>query len=309
MQKTIHFHVGAHKTATTYMQSRLRANREHLRGEGVDFIDLWARTPALIQYRAQFRRLIERDVADERKILELSEQLRAIVEEGETSSNSLVVLSYENILGGFDLTQRGAPYPNAAIAIRHIIEAFPDRRVKIFLSIRSLDRFLESGYLQRVTTRRETRTFKQYFNQVDVQALSWVPLVRAVKSLVEPEDFMLWDYESFFSDEWVIWNALLNIPNAQEALVNPAKKSNYSLSAKGLKYMRSVNKVATAEDAKKFRSFVKQNFGCQTGLKSPKLLGDAGRRQLIEIYERDRKELAGLYDEPAIDRISEGVSK
>lgn len=309
MQKTIHFHVGAHKTATTYMQSRLRVNRERLRSEGVDFIDLWARTPALMQYRAKFRRLIESDVADERSILDLSGQLRAIVEEGASSSNALVVLSYENILGGFDLTQRGAPYPNAAIAIRHIIEAFSDCRVRIFLSIRSLDRFLESGYLQRVTTRRETRTFKQYLNQVDLQALSWLPLVRAAKSVVGSEDLLLWEYESFFSDEPAIWNALLDSSNAEEALVNLAKKSNYSLSAKGLKYMRSVNKVATAEDAKKFRNFVKQNFGCQTGLKSPKLLRDASRRQLIDIYERDRKELASLHDEISIDRISDGVSK
>jgi hypothetical protein len=262
-----------------------------------------------MQYRTQFRRLIEPDVADERKILELSGQLRAIVEEGASSLNSLAVLSYENILGGFDLTQRGAPYPNAALAIRHIIEAFSGCRVKIFLSIRSLDRFLESGYLQRVTTRRETRSFKQYLNQVDVHALSWLPLVHAVKSVVGSEDLMLWEYERFFSDEPVIWNALLDSPNAEEALVNPAKKSNYSLSAKGLKYMRSVNKVATAEDAKKFRNFVKQNFGRQTGLKSPKLLDDDSRQQLIEIYERDRKELAGLYDEIPIDRISDGVSK
>ena len=291
------------------MQSRLRANRERLRREGVDFIDLWARTPAIMQYRTQLKRVIERDVVDERKIFKLSGQLRAIVEEGTSSSSSLAVLSYENVLGGFDLTQNGAPYPNAAIAIRHIIEAFSDCRVKILLSIRSLDRFLESGYLQRVTTRRETRSFKQYLNQVDVPALSWLPIVRTVKSVVGPEDLMLWEYESFFSDEPVIWNALLDRPDAEAVLINPAKKSNFSLSAKGLKYMRSVNKVATAEDAKKFRIFVKQSFGCQTGLKSPKLLGDASRQQLIEIYERDRKELAALYDEFSIDRISDGVSK
>jgi len=293
VRKTIHFHVGAHKTATTYMQSRLRANREHLRSEGVDFIDLWAKEPAIGQYRQRLKSVIETDVVDERKILQLSGQLRSIVEEGTSSSNSLAVLSYENVLGGFDLTQSGAPYPHAAIAIRHIIEAFSDCKVRIFLSIRSLDRFLESGYLQRVTTRRETRRFEHYLDQVDVPALSWLPLVRAVESIVGPEGMILWEYESFFSDEPVIWNALLDRPDAEAALVNPAKRSNYSLSAKGLKYMRSINKVATPGDAKKSRFFIKKSFGSQTGLNPPKLLGNASRQQLIENYERDRKELAG----------------
>ena len=142
MQKTIHFHVGVHKTATTYMQSRLRANRELLRGEGVDYIDLWAKRPAVGQYRRTLKRIVEKDVVDEQQILQLSGQLRDIAAEEASSSSSLAVLSYENILGGFDLTQSGAPYPNAALAIRHIIEAFPDCRVRIFISIRSLDRMV-----------------------------------------------------------------------------------------------------------------------------------------------------------------------
>jgi len=293
VQKTIHFHVGAHKTATTYMQSRLRVNQEHLRREGVDYIDLWARGQAERRYRKRLEKILEKDVVNERKISRLSGQLRDIVAKGTSSSNSLAVLSFENALGGFDLTRNSAPYPHAAAAIRHIVEALPDCRVRIFLSIRSLDRFLESGYLQRVTTRRETRSFKQYLNQVDVPALSWLPLVRAVESVVGPEDMILWEYERFFSDEPAIWNALLDRPDAEATLINPAMRNNRSLSAQGLIYMRSVNKIATRKVAKKLRIFIKKFFNPQTGSKPPKLLCDVSRQKLIESYERDRKELAG----------------
>ena len=208
------------------MQSRLRVNRESLRSEGVDYVDLWAKSPAVRQYRKRLKRIIEKDVVDEQRLLQLSGRLREIVLEETSSPSSLAVLSYENVLGGFDLTQSGAPYPNATLAIRHIIEAFPDCRVRIFVSVRSLDRFLESGYLQRVTSRRETRRFKQYLNQIDLPTLSWLPLVRAVESVISPEDIILWEYEKFFSDEPAIWNALLDRSDAEDLLVSPAKKSN-----------------------------------------------------------------------------------
>jgi hypothetical protein len=74
-------------------------------------------------------------------------------------------------------------------------------------------------------------------------------------------------------------------------LVRPAKRNNYSLSVKGLEYMRSINKVATRADARKFRPFVRGCFGAQPGFKPPELLDDVRRQQLISNYERDRMDL------------------
>jgi hypothetical protein len=275
------------------MQSRLKVNREYLHEEGVDFINLWARRRAENQYRKRLAKILNKEVVDERKILRLSRQLHDIVAMEETASNSLVVLSFENILGSFDLTRNPVPYPHAAAVIRHIAEAFSDHRIRIFLAIRSLDRFLESGYVQRVTTRRVTRSFELYLCVIDVPALSWLPLVRAVESVVGSEDTILWAYERFFSDEPAIWNALLNRPDAEAILINPARRSNHSLSARGLTVMRGVNKVGTPKVAKKLRKFIKRHFSDGTGSNSPNLLCDASRLQLIENYERDLKELAG----------------
>lgn len=291
--KTIHVHVGAHKTATTYMQSRLRSNRELLHNEGVDFIDLWARGTEEKLYRKKLKRLIEADVVDTRAMARMSKQLRSIVANGTSPANQLVVISYENILGDYDLTKGAAPYPNAEPAIRHLAEAFPEWKLKIFLSIRSLDRFVESGYVQRVCTRRETRPFKRYLNEIDVAAISWMPVVRAIASVVGRENVAVWEYENFVSDEQPIWNALLARVDAVAALARPAKEGNYSLSAKGLKYMRSINKVATPGDARKFRPFMEETFGPHLGFKPPELLDTVRRQQLISNYERDRRELIG----------------
>jgi len=293
-RKTIHFHVGAHKTATTYMQSSLRSNRERLAACNIDFVDLWARQPAERLYRRSLTLSIESGSPESRDLSDLATNLRDIVTDASPSRHSLAVLSFENMLGSYDLTRGPAPYPYAAAAAQHIVDAFPDSDIQLFFSIRSLDRFLESGYLQRVVTRRETRKFEQYVSEVDLEALSWIRVVRALESVVGAENLTLWEYESFFSAEAEIWRDLLNSDDPKSLLVSPAKKSNSSLSAKGLKYMRSINRVATPADARRFRRFVKATFGLEKGQKSPRLLDDARREMLLKQYERDRDELGDL---------------
>lgn len=291
--KTVHFHVGAHKTATTYMQSRLRSNRQRLRNDGINFVDLWAKNDEEKRYRKQLKRVIEKERVNEQKLALISTQLHDIVAKATQPDNSLIVLSYENMLGDYDLTKGPAPYPNAGTAIRHVVNAFPDWQVRIFFSIRSLDRFVESGYVQRVFTRYETRRFKGYMKQIDVTGLSWMPVVSAINAAIGAENVFVWEYEKFVKAEQIVWNALLARPDAEKLLVRPAKASNYSLSGKGLRYMRSINKVATPADARKFRSLIKQTFACQLGYEPPKLLDSAMRQRLISSYERDCAELFG----------------
>lgn len=290
-ERTIHFHVGAHKTATTYIQSRLRSNRQQLLSEGIDFIDLWAGGGAERAYRKKYRRLIEKDDVDDAALSDLSDDLRELVAERARDDHSLIVLSYENILGDFDLSKRGAPYPNAQHAIRHVVRAFSGWKVKVFLSIRSLDRFLESSYVQRVVTRRETRRFAKYLAMIDVESFSWQPLVNSLNDIVGGSNWFAWKYEDFKANESHVWNCFLGHDQSQGVLARPAKRSNPSLSATGLKYMRSINRIATPADARKFRPFVRESFCSLPASKPLSLIDDERRQLLITNYARDLQEL------------------
>ena len=306
-RKVIHYHVGAHKTATTYMQSRMRSNRQRLAHAGIDYVDLWSKQPEVRSYRKALKRTIESDAPDPRILSRLAADLRKIVTEASPSPGSLVVLSYENVMGTYDTTQGPAPYPHAAAAAQHIVEAFPDHDVRLFFSIRSLDRFLESGYVQRVFTRRETRRFRRYIRAVDLESLSWVRAVRELESVIGTENLTVWEYESFFSGEEAIWRDLLGHDDPNSLLVKPAKNSNYSLSAKGLKYMRSINRVATPADGRKFRRFVKETFGRGKRQQSPKLMREKRRNQLQARYAQDCEELSDLLGNNApLGKIAEG---
>ena len=289
--RKVHFHVGAHKTATTYMQSRLRSNKRRLRKEGIDFIDLWAKTDEMDAYRTTLKVAIESDRIDEKQAKEASRLLRAVVDGAISASNSIVVMSYENVLGDFDLSKGRTPYPNIEIAVCHIAAALRDYDLRIYFSFRSLDRFVESGYLQRIYTRFETRRFKEYIDLVDANNVSWIPAVRSMASIVGRENVMAWAYEDFLVDESPVWNSLLSRSDAETVLVRPAKKVNKSLSEKGLKYMRGINRLATAADAKKFRRFIRRNFRSQPGQEPPRLLDDARRQVLIENYTRNCREI------------------
>ena len=198
-------------------------------------------------------------------------------------------------------------HPNAAAAAQHVAEAFSDCDLRLFFSIRSLDRFLESGYVQRIVTRRETRNFRKYLDELDLQALSWIRAVRALESIVGAENLSVWAYESFFSGEAAIWCDLLDCEDPESLLVRPPKNTNSSLSAKGLRYMRSINRVATPADSRKFRRFVKATFGLEKGQKLPQLLDDAQRAELCAQYERDCEALGDLLRRsPPLQKIAGG---
>ena len=237
---------------------------------------------------------MESDSPDPRDLASMSDALRDIVNEASPSPKSHVVLSFENVLGGYDLTRGSVPYPNAKEAGRHIAEAFPDCETKVFFAIRSLDRFLESSYIQRVFTRRETRSIEQYIAELNLNKLSWQPSARALESVVGTENLIIWEYEKFFDGEAAIWRKLLNNAEPESLLAKPAKNANASQSAKGLKYMLGINRMVTQGDARRFRRFVKKTFAPRKGRASPRLLDDSVREQLLGQYERDRADLGDL---------------
>lgn len=290
----IHFHVGAHKTATTYIQSCLRANQDYLQAQGIRFVDLWERCEDTSAYRDSLRLAVEGDAVDGEKLREASGRLRALVDErvGGDPPDGPLILSFENALGDYDLS-RGGIYPRADIALTHIFNAFPDARIKIFFSFRCFDRFLESGYMQRVYSRLETRTFKQYLADVDVDAMHWMSVIRALESVAGTSSLVAWDYDDFFPGEGKVWSALLGRDDWEAILFEPAARVNPSLSKRGLRYMRRINKFVAPEDAPRFRRFVKRNFGVQTGRKLPTLLEPDMRERLITQYEREQAIIRG----------------
>jgi len=157
------------------MQSLLRNNRETLLNNGVRVIDLWEKFDG----HAKFRNVVsnatwqdnptDEDVAGLREIL--SERL-LISKKHDQQVIDTYVISFENLIGSYHLSNTNGIYPNAARAARIVSESFSQLPVKAFFSIRSFDRFIESCYLRTVYTQKEHRTFKRFYRDVCRNTLS-----------------------------------------------------------------------------------------------------------------------------------------
>src|SRR5690625_7656341 len=78
----VHFHIGPHKTATTYMQARLRANWEQLADRGICFVDLWRGGKVGAAYRAALRAGLDGGRARRGRLREAEDLLLNLTQQG-----------------------------------------------------------------------------------------------------------------------------------------------------------------------------------------------------------------------------------
>ena len=282
------------------MQSLLRNNRKVLLENGICVVDLWGR----FDKYAEFRRLAMRAMWPDDPALEDIEKLkRILVEQFHASENhdenrviDTYIISFENIIGSYHLSNTMGIYPNAARAVRMISETFPQLPLKAFFSIRSFDRFIESCYLQSVYTQKEHRPFREFYRDVRRTDLSWVDSLKAIVNVVGDENIVVWTYETFRKSEERIWRELLRVPETAQLLLRPASRSNTSMSEKGVEFMRAINQVGPPTAAKKFRRIIKHKFSTGTGDDAPRLLRKSERTKLQDLYAAELRTITQSFD-------------
>jgi hypothetical protein len=294
----IHFHVGAHKTATTYLQSCLRENRKNLSRRGIRFIDMHKQTEDLKAYRKCLKAALwKKSGPDITQLREATRRLRELVTRrlSGKSQTGLLVLSYENTPGSYDVTGDGI-YPHADLGVQHALQAFPECDTTFFFAFRRVDHFLESCYLQMVYTKKETRDFKKYLAHVNIDKLRWMPVIESMESACGKDHLRLWDYGSFFRNEDIFWRYFLDTDDARAILESPARRSNPSLSKTGLYYMRKINGFMRTPDNKTFRLFIKKNFCVTKENPKPTFVDHDLRERLLRQYEDDCSTMNERFD-------------
>jgi hypothetical protein len=114
----LHFHFGAHKTATTYMQSLLRNNRQTLHENGVSVVDLWDNFDGHTDFRNAVMNAMWEDnpgVEDVEKFVRiLKERFNESAKFDKHQVIDTYVISFENIIGSYQLSNTKGIYPYAA---------------------------------------------------------------------------------------------------------------------------------------------------------------------------------------------------
>lgn len=276
-RKIVAFHVGAHKTGTSVVQSYLRDNARRLRRHRLVYL-----------HRTAMNGFVgwgEKLVADPGPLSRRLEQIQR------TPWFRAVIASHENTLGRPFVDGVPGLYPRAGEIIPALQRVLKPYRAKVFLSIRPQVEFVESYYLQLIH-QGGRRPFQDWLADIDLDALSWRPTVAALTEAfgadqVEILDFrrLQRDQEAYVRDFFRRIDPRLSIDVHLPAVRNP------SVSEKGLRLALAANPHLTSHAERRLmRVFLQEHFS-NVDYPRPDLLTADQKSLLQERYADEYEEL------------------
>ena len=182
-------HIGAHKTATTSIQWTLRNNKELLEQQNnlniilpEDFLQL--------HIRKHFRFLaqgFENDSAFNQSIELAKLSIKPLLD-----PNKLNVISYEGFMGHSDLREYGGIY--RPIIGKSLKAIFSDDLLKVILTIRRQDEFINSCYLQQVKEAKNIN-FEDFTAGILPQNISWSRITNEIEKSLGEEKLLVMPME------------------------------------------------------------------------------------------------------------------
>ncbi len=243
----IHLHLGAHKTATTYIQSQLFDNRADLATTGAGFVGLWV-------MRKQFTRLFETlgwfdPVWAPVTRWILRRRLRVILKPH--GGKKLVILSDENLAGLIRTNYwRGGLYRGLKARMKMLRSVFSGHDVHYFFCIRPYADHLTSSYLQWAATGKPP-SFDTFLARFGPDMPGWAEAVAAIAGAAGKDRVTVWTYDWFKQDPSRL--LLLLAPGSQLKVTEEELKRDIlpSLTLRGLDVMQKLEKsLSKAERVK-----------------------------------------------------------
>ena len=245
---TIKLYIGAHKTATTHIQTLLEHNRDILKANHIQLS-----TPPQLRksWLPSFLNYCHHD--NNAHIEKLKK---------EAPSDGIWILSDENITGTpyeFKISNKGI-YPNIEKRLKCLKSLFPNAKIELFFSLRSYDSFYRSTYLE-VVRNRGYLPFKEYYNEEQFRHNSWLNVIEMFTNIIPQKNITLWCYEEIHNLMPEIINQMTELNNAKALIENyPIKKTRESLSNKTLQVLASLSYVMTQEESQKIVEVINNKY-------------------------------------------------
>jgi len=239
MHMTIKLYIGAHKTATTHIQSLLEYNKETLVKSQIKLS-----TPTSLR---------KSWLNDFLKYCHKNEKTNITKLQNEAPTNGIWILSDENIVGTpyeFMISNKGM-YPNIKKRLQALKKLFPIANIEIFFAIRSYEKFYRSTYLE-VVRNRGYIPFEEYYQEEKFMKNSWIDVIKMFTETIPQENITLWCYEDIDTLMPHIINRMTEQENAKELIAKyPIKKTRESLSSKTIEVLASLSSEMTQKESKK----------------------------------------------------------
>jgi len=188
--------VGAHKTATTYIQNTLLDNLEILKSQGISYIPL-----------SVMRQEITKSIANKNVS---AQELRALILKNSDYGKKLII-SEENIMGGTgDLFNHNELYPEAKFRLKKIKEAFYDHNIYVFFSVREYSSYLSSMYCEFLRHYKKHITFEEYIKDYNLIKFSWDSIINEITGIFGHNYCSIIRFEDFIADNNVLFSYFFN---------------------------------------------------------------------------------------------------
>lgn len=190
----VFLHLGAHKTATSYLQACLKASPELFETYGCRLVTQFDLSDDL---RRRIREW-QSDLTSTDPLPPYQDFLAGLVTPADDTR--YVLLSFEGLIGRLSLALHGVIYPSSAKTIEALRSAFEDQPVRVGFAVRNYADLVCSTYSETVNGSFSIRTFDEYLAAVDLPGLTWAPVVTQLREAFGEANVKVWSYEEYRRD-------------------------------------------------------------------------------------------------------------
>ena len=224
----INLHLGAHKTATTYIQNILNTNQRLLNDNEIYFS-----TPTQLRNERWFESILTKDGIDDIH--------GDNTEENTIPTSGLWIISEENILGiPYDFMTSNEIYPRASKRLHNLKKLISDKDITIYFSIRCYHSYYSSCYLE-VVRNNGYLDFSNFYDKSRFKHNTWLSVIDVLTKIFPENNIVLWCYEDFIKLENIILKKLTGLADNELVIDDSAALKRTSLSSKALDRLKKMS--------------------------------------------------------------------
>lgn len=276
-------HLGAHKTATTYLQARLARSVGSLLEKGVYFVPV----PELRKKVIHVRDASPVNMIPGVREWRTADIFRKYLQEAEISKCERLIFSEENLLGSLkQFISTGLLYHSVGSRFGRVFKGIDERPVTALLAVRSYDTFMSAVWSQLIRQNGYQNMDEQTKARLLTVSRGWVEVVDdIIRSLPPGSELRIWRYEDLIELQNEIMSLFVGVNNVDSVeLVHESLLPSLTIQAmKRLENLHDQGKPTEPEDVKR----VGKKFSKDKGFKTYSLWTDEERSLLVSKYEKD----------------------
>lgn len=236
-------HLGAHRTATTYIQNVLRKNGDGLAKQNWRFIKGHRDHPEVFRPIAAIARGGELSDESREEVAQFFDDIRR------DSRNAFI--SSEVVFGPMaDISKFGDFYPDPAIAGNILKAHLSGCDVQVLYCVRNFADFIESSY-KFLLGRSISQSFAEFVRPLEPRKITWLSVVDALMAAFGRENLVIWAFEDFRPDSAANLRTLLEIVGIDGASFSISEsRMNQSVPSDLIKPLIAFNKAIEARHLK-----------------------------------------------------------